>query len=315
MKSLLLYGVTGSWKTSNVGECITFLCERYGGYVRGIYSDNYGPIQSFINSGQLSLWDIRAMPDPLACCILASEGWWPEYIVNGVPTNKDGDPNKAKLIKGDFKDVAGYVIEGLKENADIFHRMMERKRQATGEPLAGEHSASAYQQAVQYAVSSRGTYGFAQSQTHRYMKLGFLGLPVPWVIATSHEYAKKAEGIYGVAVSGKSLAKVVPQWFDNSLHLEKVTLDERIVVNKKEISAPRDGSRAWFVSHAIDNVRWPAKLGVEPWQMPEVYDKWPMGYIPLLTTGKGEDWRYTSSVRNLLELIDPGPVVEEGERT
>jgi hypothetical protein len=165
---------------------------------------------------------------------------------------------------------------------------------------------------VSYAVSSRGTYAFAQYQTHRYFKLGFKGLPVPWVMATSHEYAKRKEGIYGVAVAGSSLAKVVPQWFDHCLHFESFVADKQVVVNGRTLTVLRNGSRAWLEDHKIDNVLWKSKLGVSPEMKDYILSLWPNGYIPLLTEGSGETWKYVSSVRNLLELIDP---VTEEEKT
>jgi hypothetical protein len=298
-QSILLYGQTGSFKTSNAGEFIDFLAVRYGGITRGIFGDNYAPIADRVESGWLDAWDITGEKDPLGCVILASEGWWPEKLVNGRPVTQ-------KLVKDNFKDISGYLIEGFKENASLFMRLMERKRQATGEPLVGEHASTQYGQTVSYSVSSRGTYAFCQFQTHRYFKLGFKGLPVPWVMATTHEYKKKAEGIYGVAVAGKALAYEAPQWFDACLHFEKVQVAAQAAgVGGKMETIERDGSRAWFTSHLIDNIRWHAKLGATVRNLPAVYAKYPRGYIPLVVDmATGE---YVSSVRSLLELIDPAP--------
>lgn len=302
--SILLYGVTGSFKTANAAEYVKFLRDAYGGVTRAIFGDNIGPCRELVRDGLIDAWDITQMPNPLACVILASQGYWPERLENGKPV---GD----RLIKDNFDGVSGYLIEGFKENADLFMRMLERDRQATGEPLVGEHSTTYGNVVVNYAVSSRGTYQFAQTQTHRYFKLGFKGLPVPWVMATSHEYAKKKEGIYGVAVAGSALAKVAPQWFDHCLHFEKVTTETTIRdAANKLVKVPRDGSRAWFTGHQIENIRWQAKLGVEPWMLAHIYKTWPMGYVPLVMSGSGEEWKYDSSIRNLLEVIDPAPAVD-----
>lgn len=304
-QSLLIYGATGSFKTSNLAEYVRWLNERYGGVVRGLFGDNYGPCRAEVQDGILEPWDLTSEPDPLACILLASIGYWPQKL-------KDGRPVGQVLVKDQYKGVSGYLIEGFKENADLFMRMMERKRQATGEPMVGEHASSAYGQTVSYSVSSRGTYQFVQNQSHRYFKLGFKGMPVPWVAVSSHEYAKKSEGIYGVAVAGKALARVVPQWFDHTLHFESCDVEVAVPIldgtGKKvgENKYRRTSSRAHFAAHLIDNVRWYAKLGVESYLMDYIYQRWPAGYIPLLMEGG----RYVSSVRTLLDVIDPVPGAE-----
>lgn len=307
-QSLLMYGVTGSFKTSNAVEYAYWLQSRYGGITRGLFGDNYGPALSAIRDGVIEAWDLTAEPDPLACIILASKGWWPEKLEDGRP--QDVGKRKVPLIQNNFEGVSGYLIEGLHENAELFKRMLEAKKQDTGEPLVGIHSAKVYEQTVNYAMSSRGTYGFCQNQTHRYFKLGFKGLPVPWVCATSHEYANRKENIYGVGVAGKALAKTAPQWFDHTIHLVKSDQPVELVQGQKKVTVMRDGAIAYFDGHVIDAVKWPAKLGVEPWLKAEIYKQWPMGYVPLVMTGSGEGWAYTSSVRNLLEMIDPAPVEE-----
>jgi len=311
-QALLAYGPTGSFKTSNAGEFIDFLAVRYNGVTRCLYGDNWAPIADRVDDGWADLWDLTAEVDPLGCILLASQGWWPEKIVDGRPvsTMAGKPPN---LVKNNFKGVAGYLIEGLKENASLFMRLMERKRQPTGEPLVGEHTSTQYGETVSYAVGSRGTYQFVQNQTHRYFKLGFKGLPVPWVMATSHEYKKRVDGIYGVAVAGKALALEAPQWFDYCLHFEKVQVPIQIRVpgpnnTVKLETIERDGSRAWFTSHLIDNVRWHAKLGSTTRNLTEVYARFPRGYIPLVMDM--ETRQYVSSVRTLLEIIDPAPVPE-----
>lgn len=295
-QSILMYGPTGSFKSSNCAEFIEWVYTRYGGITRGLFGDNYGPMKRQVQDGLLVPWDLTTTADPLACILLAGDGYWPEQLKDGVPVG-------SKLVKGNFTGVSAYVIEGFKENADLFMRLMERKRQATGEPLVGEHASTAFGQTVSYAVGSRGTYQFVQNQTHRYFKLGFKGLPVEWIAATSHDYAKKKDGVYGVAVAGSALAKVVPQWFDHCLHFEKIVVGVQVNLTGKVETILRDGSRAWFNGHLIDNVRWHAKLGVESHLMDYIYSRWPHGYIPL--TMKGTE--YASSVRALMEVIDPYP--------
>lgn len=298
-QSILCFGVTGSFKSSNAAEYVEWLYARYGGITRGLFGDNFGPLSRQVNDGLLDAWDLTGEPDPLGCILRASEGYWPEKLVNGRVV---GD----KLIKNNFNGVSGYLIEGFKENADLFMRMLEKKKWDTGEPLMGHHADMVYGVPVTYAMSSRGTYFFVQNQTHRYFKLGFKGLPVPWVMVTSHECVNAKKGVYGVAVAGTALARDVPQWFDHTLHFDKGLVEVSVRVGNKIEKIHRVGGRAFFDEHVRDNVKWQAKLGVDTYTKAGIYQKWPMGYIPLLMQ---EDGALTSSIRTLLEVIDPMPVV------
>ena len=314
-QSILLYGQTGSFKTSNIAEYIEWLYARYGGIVRGVFGDNFGPCRQQIKDGILQAVDLTAVKDPLGMLLLFSKGYWPEEIT------PEGQIIKMwpKGSKPNFNGVAGYAIEGFDENAELIMRDLEAKKQSTGEPLGlcGKDSPAMFDlingERVDYAMVSRGSYRFLQLQTYRYYKLGFKGLPVPWVAVTSHEYFKGAtkespSTKWGVSLAGPALTKVIPQWFDHCLHFECINVEaqaQRQVGNKIVTDkVTRAGSHAHFAPHMIDNRRWYAKLGVEPYLMAHIYRQWPSGYIPLLMQ---EDGQYVSSVRTLLELIDPAP--------
>ena len=303
-KTILLYGPSGSFKTSNIGQAAQWAVQRYGGVVRGLFGDNYGPLGWEVANDIVEPWSLTTTPDPLACILLAAQGYWPTNLVDGRATDK------LAMTKA-WDGVAGYIIEGLHENGVLIMRNLEQKQRSTGEPLVAEFGELVDGLKVQYAMASRGTYGFVQNQTHRYFKMGFAGLPVPWVFVTTHEFRGKDKSdkrLVGPMIVGKAMTGVTSQWFDHVLHFEQfnqqVTLsaEEQKTAGVKTVL--RAGSRAWFTRHPdeeVPSLMWPAKLGVEPWLMEHIYGRWPKGYIPLVNNANG----YVSSVRTLLELIDP----------
>lgn len=306
-KTLLAYGESSSYKTSNIGEFIEWMYARYGVPVRGLFGDNYGPLRRQIDDGLLIPWNLTTTNDPLAALLLAGEGYWPDKLENGVAVGK----SLVKTSLVDFPKVCcGYVVEGFTENGTLIMRNLEKKNQSTGEPLVASFTETMLGQTVKYAMGSRGTYQFVQNQTHRYFKLGFAGLPVPWVVVSAHEakgFDEQGNPFFGPVIVGKAMIDTIPQWFDHVIHFDKYEFE---VPGTKIV---RMGSRAYFTSHKdvkIPTITWTAKLGVEPYLMAHIYDKWPAGYIPLIISnvaakGAEPQYEYTSSLRTLLELMDP----------
>ena len=194
-------------------------------------------------------------------------------------------------------------------------RSLEERQRSTGEPLVADFGEMIGNTSVKYAMASRGTYGFVQNQTHRYAKGKFPGLPVPWVFLTTHEYRgqdKSGKVLIGPKIAGRAMTADVCEWFDHVIHFEQyqykaqLSKEESVMAGgAKEVV--RTGTRAWFAKHIDEEVNklWPAKLGVPPYLMQHIYKRWPRGYVPITFEVVNGEFQYTSSVRTLLELIDP----------
>jgi hypothetical protein len=325
-RTLLIYGPSSSGKSANMGAAVDFIATRYGLPCRGIYGDNYGTVQRRIDDGWLDLWDLRTTNDPLACLLLAGQGYWPSHIEKGRATgqlvrktvdyvNPDGSKRTDIVVPG----IGGYICEGLQENGFLIMRNLEAKQRQTGEPLLADFGEMVEQLKVQYSMASRGTYAFVQNQTHRYFKLGLAGLPVEWTFVTTHDFTgldKAGKQIVGPSVVGPGLTRRVPEWFDHVIHFEQSMVE--IALDAEESrraggvkSVKRSGTKAHFCKHSdadLPRLLWPAKLGVDPTLMAHIYRTWPRGYVPMLMDREGN---LTSSIRDLLELIDPVPVMDE----
>jgi len=305
-RTCLLYGESGSTKTSNLGQLVEYLYSRYGVPVRGIFGDNRGPVQTQVNSGKLIPWDITSHPDPLGCIIAAGMGYFPTKLEDGIAV---GD---LKLTQPhEWQNVSGYIIEGLTEIGHLIMRDREQKGISSGEPLQGHENPpellTGSNLKLTFLGASRGTYGQAQSQTHRYVKNGFAKLPVPWAFFSAHQkkaFDKHGNPVYGPVIVGKALIADIPQWFDTTIHMDKYFYDVGVKAAKGRVTTvTRQGARAYFTSHKdsqVPTVIWPAKLGVPPELMADIFTHWPAGYVPLVLEGE----KYVSSVATLLQLIE-----------
>ena len=306
-RSLLTYGESGTYKTSNLGEIADYLCAAYGGPVRLVTADSgVGPVQDQIDRGVIEYWRITTCQNPLAMIRKVCRGHWPDKWIDAA----NGIADESSLVSKTSRDTgliagaSGVMIEGLTMIASLIsYDLVTRKQRATGEPLAAVFDEAG----EKFADTSRGTYKFVQNQTFGYIT-ELKGLACPWVVVTGHEGKGEDETnrrIYGPAVMGKAMTDQVCGWFENTLHFEKYMFQVKASGSKKgEVDRKEPGVRAFFASHQdpeVANAFWPAKLGVTPAITARIKDKWPNNYIPLLIDGQGV---YASSVAKLVEMID-----------
>ncbi len=296
-RTVLIYGESGTYKSTNLGEIAEYLLERYGGICRLITADSgSSPMQEQIDRGVIIPWDLTTCEKPMGLFRKAVQGYWPSVLVNGR-----ADENKFKLTTPqEWEGISGYLIEGVTRIADLMMQDLKNKRRDTGEPLQAKFEDAG----VEFAQSSRGTYGFVQAYTQDW--IGDLKkLRCPWIIVTGHEgkgedlVTKKT--IFGPAIVGKAGTDKVCGWFENTIHTESYRYTLK---NKQGGSSEEQGVRGLFIRHTdaeVPNVFWPAKLGVTPRIASQVLKSFPKGYVPFKMN---EDGIYISGVHSLIKVID-----------
>lgn len=293
-RTLLIYGDSGTYKSSNLGELAEYLFERYGLISRLITADSgVSPMQEQIDRGVIIHWDLTTAKNPMGLFKKALRGYWPDKLVKGK-----ADEGTFRLNSpAELSQFGGYFIEGLTRIADVMMQDLRDKRRDTGEPLQAKFEDGG----VSFAQASRGTYGFVQTYTQDWV--GELkALPVPWVIVTAHE-GKGEDGvskktIFGPAIVGKAATDKVCGWFENSVHCQSYTYTVKGEAGTKE------GVQACFMKHAdveVKSVYWPAKLGIPTRAMAGVLRKYPLGYVPLRID---KDGVYTSGIHSLVGVIE-----------
>lgn len=305
MRSLLIYGESGTYKSTNCGEIVRRVFEIYGKKSRLVTSDSsFGPMLDQVEEGILQPILLGNCKNPLAVLRLVCKGMWPSKA------NSSGwfDENSLKKVTPqEWEEWGGcLVIEGLHMNACLLQQDIVGKGRDTGEPLQAKFQ----ELGLNFAHGSRGTFGFVQAQTQAYVN-DAKSLPIEWLVVTSHEgkgddlVTKKS--VFGPAVLGKSLTDKVPAWFENTVHSESYQFQTKDGQKKK-------GVRSHFNRHPdaeVSNVFWPAKLGVTPKDQKRVERRWPNLYIPLRIDEEGN---YKSSIADLIEEIVCGRGEEGDER-
>jgi AAA domain len=310
-ETLLLYGESGTWKTTQAGVFAEYQAGRFeDAHIRLVSGDStWKPLSHLIkydakrgHVGLVRPWSIKAPhPNKLAIISAASNGYWPNVI------DEYGIADLTKGLTLNLESVAGIIWEGLTEVADLMMQHLVETRRDTGQKIHStfEQTLPGVKEAFRYGGASQSAYGFVQAETRKYVKT-LAALPVDRVLCTAHEGkgtddAVTRKSMFGPMIVGKASNDKVSGWFGTTLHHESYMFAD------KERGA-KPGVRAFFERHPdpeMANVFWPAKLDCTPHVAAKVLGRWPQGYIPLVNDTEG---RCVSGVHSLLEMMD-----EEGE--
>lgn len=271
-KTILLYGDSGVYKSTQLGLIADVVFQTTGRISRLISADSgWGPMADQIRRGVIVPLDLNTAKQRIGVLSHLSKGYWPD----GLTAQGEIDEATLRLTTPEeWEHVGCYLVEGLYMIGSLIQRHLESIQQSTGEPLAGLFS----EMNTKFSQSSRGTYGFVQSQTENYVR-GIKSLPVNWAVFTTHEARgedDRSQMYFGPAVVGKALTDKVSGWFENTFHLQSCIYAGDI-----------QGVQAYYERHRLDNpgfqnLWWTAKTGLEPALLARVKQRWPGGTIPLL---------------------------------
>jgi hypothetical protein len=306
-KTLLLYGSSGTYKTTQCGEFVEYLYARYGKPVRVLTGDSgYGPLMKQVREGKALVWDITNVPLVFGVIMKVAEGWWPTRLANGI-----GDPESMALAPDIMDACSGIVCEGLTRFAELLGPHFAAKPDTATHKNGAKGSINLVEHGQESVTPNVGTYGAVQVATQRYVKK-FKALPLPWVMFTAHENKGKDDisklPVLGVAVMGQAITGLVTGWVETSLHTEPYIYATKTKSGKE---VKKTGVRAYFTLHPdsdMPHMTWPAKLGIEPAAAAKVWEKWEDGFIPFTMDAKGVQ---TSGIWDFLQLIDEVAEMEE----
>ena len=272
--TLVLYGPTGSRKTSQIGEFAKYIYEKTGKVTRLVSTDGGGwaPIQDLINAGIIDAWRLTDEPELLSALMGASIGAWPKNLVNGIrPGGPTFAPNdKARALAG----VGAYAIEGWFSIASACMRYLVSKGRKINEDVVSKFTESGDFGEFSFGAPSRGHYGFVQSFILDIIR-NFSSLPVERVLYTSLEGKgedKLTKGLqYGPAVAGSAITAAIPQYVGDCLHFEDYTEESAVDPANPKQKLVETKIRCWFQSHpdTQTGVMWPAKARLVPSKVPE----------------------------------------------
>lgn len=264
--SLLVYGDSGRYKTTNVGRFARYMYEKTGKPIRVISADGggWGPIQGEIDAGIIDALRVVESETPLPLLRKLGQGYWPK----GQSLSLDG-----------LDDVSAYAVESLQSLGTMLMRYIVRSGRKISEEVVGQfiESVSAIEGGAKdekFSAPARSHYGFVQNELLGIIA-NFRALPVERVLFTAGE-GKGTDDmtnqlVYGPLAIGKALTDRLPYEVGDLLHFQAEAVN-----NKLEI-------RCYFKPHAdaVTRVVWPAKARIQPSQLGALDKRWPMGYYPL----------------------------------
>lgn len=272
--TMVLYGPTGTRKTSQIGAFAKYIYAKTGKQTRLISADGGGwaPIQDLINAGIIEAWRVTDEVDILSAIRAAGAGAWPKLHKNGIripgPVVKPADKHLA------LKDVGGYAVEGFYSIASAVMGDTVDKGRKINEDVVSKFGEKGDFGEYSFGAPSRGHYGFAQRFILDMIK-GFTGLPVDRTLFTSLEGKGEdklsKQTVYGPATAGGAITATVPQFVGDCLHFEDFLVDAGKDPQNEKQTLKELRIRAWFQQHpdTATGVMWPAKCRLVPSKITE----------------------------------------------
>lgn len=261
--TMVIYGPTGSRKTSQLRDFAKYVYEMTGKKTRMISMDGggYGTAQDVIDAGILEVWRVVEEEKPLAMLQHASLGKWPKTLKDGARVGN--------ALASDMKDCGAYAVEGWFSIANAVMRYLVGKGQKINEDVVSKFTEDSDFGQLSFGAPSRGHYGFAQNCILDLIR-NFSGLGRSRIIYTSLEGKgedKMTKALsYGPATAGGAITAAIPQYVGDCLHFEDFQVDIGADPDNKGQKLTDTQVRAWFTSHpdSQTGVMWPAKARVIP---------------------------------------------------
>lgn len=212
-RSILLYGRTGSGKSSQIGELTEHVKRTYNKHTRLYTSDRGGtdPIRPHADLGLVEIVE-RGTTDPFV--------FW-NKAVRGYVRDAQG-----KWVPGKNDNIGLFAFEGLTPFGDDIMAAMIKKA-AEGVSIGGganiSFAATGDGESVKISGSNMAMYGVAQARITEEVWESFRlpGEYILWTASVSKEEDPNATGkVLGPAVVGKALTTEVPRWFNLSFRID-----------------------------------------------------------------------------------------------
>lgn len=297
--TMVIYGPTGTRKTSQIGEFAKYIYAKTGKKTRLLSADGggWGPIQDLVNAGIIEPWRIATEAHMPSVIMAASRGAWPKTLVNGL--RKSGPvyvPSAGDVSKA-LSDVGAYAVEGWLSIATALMANVVDKGRKINEDVVSKWTENTEFGEFSFGAPSRGHYGYAQ-KTILDMIRNFSGLPLERILYTSLEARGEdkisKETVFGPAVAGKAITSTIPQFVGDCLHFEDFTVEAGTDPNNPKQKLVQPEVRAWFIQHpdSYTGNFWPAKARLIPSKVEEFKKRMgPHGYF-ILGTGQNQHGLY-----------------------
>lgn len=271
-KTMVLYGDSGTFKTTALCHAAKYLWKKHKKPIRLITAEESQPLLPYVNAGMIQIYHLDdQVENPLAKFKKLSMGEWESSNPSGIVEN-----------------CSAYFIEGLTSISELLMRdLREKQRRISQDPIG-----SFTEDGEKFCQAALSHYGFVQN-TMIDRILCFAALPVDRVIFTAHEGRGEEESsrsaIRGAALVGTKGTDRIPKFIGSYIHAEHY--HERITMKsgKEDIVTFKPKVRYFFMAHPdakFENVTYPAKPRVPHSKVEELMKMFPGGYFePTLMDG------------------------------
>ena len=336
MQTLLVFGATGTGKTVIAGEFALYQAFKHNAPCLYCGADSgWDSAGDKVAMGVMEPYNLASHPNALWALRRIARGMWPREI----------DPNGRAVNPSDFVDIrqhpklaktgiSGLIIEGLSRNAELMSTQLVNDMEGikTGEPLVSQFRidgkgktttpqgdknvflSQELEDEEMFALPSRGTYNFLQSQTSAYVN-AMKGHPhAPRILFTAHQTeGKSSEGpgrVLGPLIFGRAGVDRAPGWFGSYFHAQTFPRDS-FGQGSPEVKA------LWYEWHADQSLGlpWPSKFGVPANVITQFRREFPYGFVPSWINPDGS---MVGGISVILRALDngaaPPPAITNGLR-
>ncbi len=315
--TLIIYGPTGSRKTSQIREFAKYTYEKTGKITRLISMDGGGwaTAQDMVNAGVIEVWRLVDEEKLLSAVHAASKGAWPKNLKNGIRgPGLIFVPARDKKEES-LREVGAYAIEGLLSIASAVMRTLVHDGRKISEDVVSKFTEESDFGQFSFGAPAKAHFGFVQNFVLDIIR-NFSSLPGLDRVLFSSLEGKGEDRLtkalqYGPAVAGSAITAAVPQYVGDCLHFEDFIEEAGIDPNNPKQKLQRPRVRAWFTQHPDPQtgVLWPAKSRLIPSKIAEFKKRiGPNGYfvLPDADTPKVEDIHLGTYLRVQDELLASG---------
>lgn len=270
-KTILIYGASGTRKTTNIGRFARYIHETTGKRTRLVTAEggNLEPVSREIDDGLLEVAYVSEHKDLLAILRAFSRGRWPE--------EQDG---RLRFSPPNLERVGAYAVEGITTLSLLMLRHLTLTGRKINEEVVGQFSEGADvgldAGESKFSAPARSHYGFIQNEILGIIR-DFSSISVDRVLFTSHEgkgqddFSKQL--IYGPAAVGKAATGLIPPFVGDLFHVD---VEEQAGGKEPKVYA-------YFKPHSDPQtkVMWPAKVRLRPDRIQALDRTFPGGKIEL----------------------------------
>jgi hypothetical protein len=217
IESILIYGVSGAGKTTQIQELAKHVNKTMGKRVRLACMSGGGwtSIQPAIDAGIIVPTYIRGRNFPIETMDKITRGYWPEH---------PDDPESPMLPperQGNLVDIGGVAYDSITEACDWMMSYIN-SQEAAGRIKVSAQSSNYKDGQTNYGSPSMAHYGNVQSRISDFIaqSKALRGVYIMW---TALELKSTDDNsrlpLYGPDIVGKAKTASASAWFDNTLHL------------------------------------------------------------------------------------------------